>query len=151
MFDNRYGTGQSVWDGINRTTNLIVAGKTVVVVGFGWCGRGVAQKAKGLGAKVVITEIDPIKAIEAHMEGFEVMTMADAAKVGDYFVTVTGNRDVIRGEHIENMKDGAILSNAGHFDIEINKPDLEILSSSRRTVRHNIEEYELMMEERFTC
>lgn len=143
LFDNRYGTGQSVWDGINRTTNLIVAGKTVVVVGFGWCGRGVAQKAKGLGAKVVITEIDPIKAIEAHMEGFEVMTMADAAKIGDYFVTVTGNRDVIRGEHIENMKDGAILSNAGHFDIEINKPDLEKLSSSKRTVRHNIEEYEL--------
>ncbi len=143
LFDNRYGTGQSVWDGINRTTNLIVAGKTVVVVGFGWCGRGVAQKAKGLGAKVVITEVDPIKAIEAHMEGFEVMTMSDAAKVGDYFVTVTGNRDVIRGKHIENMKDGAILSNAGHFDIEINKPELEELSSSKRTVRHNIEEYEL--------
>lgn len=143
LFDNRYGTGQSVFDGINRTTNLIVAGKTVVVVGFGWCGRGVAQKAKGLGAKVVITEVDPIKAIEAHMEGFEVMTMAEASKVGDYFITVTGNRDVIRGEHIESMKDGAILSNAGHFDIEINKPDLEELSTSKRTVRQNIEEYEL--------
>ncbi len=143
LFDNRYGTGQSVFDGINRTTNLIVAGKTVVVVGFGWCGRGVAQKAKGLGAKVVITEVDPIKAIEAHMEGFEVITMAEASKVGDYFITVTGNRDVIRGEHIESMKDGAILSNAGHFDIEINKPDLEELSTSKRTVRQNIEEYEL--------
>lgn len=143
LFDNRYGTGQSVWDGINRTTNLIVAGKTVVVVGFGWCGRGVAHKAKGLGAKVVITEIDPVKALEAHMEGFQAMTMDEAAKIGDYFITLTGNRDVIRGEHIDKMKDGAILANAGHFDVEINKPDLEKLSVSKRVVRQNIEEYQL--------
>jgi len=141
LFDNRYGTGQSVWDGINRTTNLVVAGKTVVVIGYGWCGRGVALRAKGLGAKVIVTEIDGIKAIEAYMDGFEVMPMAEAAKHGDYFVTVTGNRDVIRGEHIEVMKDGAILSNAGHFDVEINKPELEALSTSKRVVRKDIEEY----------
>ncbi|MBN6185948.1 adenosylhomocysteinase [Aneurinibacillus sp. BA2021] len=143
LFDNRYGTGQSVWDGINRTTNLVVAGKTVVVVGYGWCGRGVALRAKGLGAKVIVTEIDGIKAIEAYMDGFEVMPMAEAAKHGDYFVTVTGNRDVIRGEHMDLMKDGAILSNAGHFDIEINKPELEELSTSKRVVRKDIEEYVL--------
>lgn len=143
LFDNRYGTGQSVWDGINRTTNLIVAGKTVVVVGFGWCGRGVAHKAKGLGAKVVITEIDPVKALEAHMEGFQAMPIDEAAKIGDYFVTLTGNRDVIRGEHIEKMKDGAILANAGHFDVEINIPELEKLAVSKRLVRQNIEEYQL--------
>lgn len=141
LFDNRYGTGQSVWDGINRTTNLVVAGKTVVVVGYGWCGRGVAMRAKGLGAKVIVTEIDGIKAIEAYMDGFEVMPMIEAAKHGDYFVTVTGNRDVIRGEHIAVMKDGAILSNAGHFDVEINKPELEALSTSSRVVRKDIEEY----------
>lgn len=143
LFDNRYGTGQSVWDGINRTTNLVVAGKTVVVVGYGWCGRGVALRAKGLGAKVVVTEIDAIKAVEAYMDGFEVMTMAQAAKVGDYFVTVTGDRDVIRGEHMEQMKDGAILSNAGHFDVEINKHELEALSIAKRVVRKDIEEYKL--------
>lgn len=143
LFDNRYGTGQSVWDGINRTTNLVVAGKTVVVVGYGWCGRGVALRAKGLGAKVIVTEIDGIKAIEAYMDGFEVMPMAEAAKHGDYFVTVTGNRDVIRGEHMEVMKDGAILSNAGHFDIEINKQELEALAASKRVVRKDIEEYAL--------
>ena len=143
LFDNRYGTGQSVWDGINRTTNLVVAGKTVVVVGYGWCGRGVALRAKGLGAKVIVAEIDGIKAIEAYMDGFEIMPLAESAKLGDYFVTVTGNRDVIRGEHIANMKDGAILSNAGHFDVEISKPDLESLSTSKRTVRKDIEEYVL--------
>jgi adenosylhomocysteinase len=143
LFDNRYGTGQSVWDGINRTTNLVVAGKTVVVVGYGWCGRGVALRAKGLGAKVIVTEIDAIKAVEAYMDGFEVMTMAQAAKVGDYFVTVTGDRDVIRGEHMEQMKDGAILSNAGHFDVEINKHELEALSIAKRVVRKDIEEYKL--------
>ncbi|HEX7063779.1 MAG TPA: adenosylhomocysteinase [Bacillales bacterium] len=143
LFDNRYGTGQSVWDGINRTTNLIVAGKTVVVTGYGWCGRGVAMRAKGLGAKVIVTEVDSIKAIEAYMDGFEVMTMSEAAKHGDYFVTVTGNRDVIRGEHMANMKDGAILANAGHFDIEINKPELNELAVSSRTVRKDIEEFEL--------
>jgi adenosylhomocysteinase len=143
LFDNRYGTGQSVWDGINRTTNLVVAGKTVVVVGYGWCGKGVSMRAKGLGAKVIVTEVDAIKAIEAYMDGFHVMPMLDAAKEGDFFVTVTGNRDVIRGEHYAVMKDGAILSNAGHFDVEVNKPELEALSTSKRTVRRNIEEYKL--------
>ncbi|AEI42609.1 adenosylhomocysteinase [Paenibacillus mucilaginosus] len=143
LFDNRYGTGQSVWDGINRTTNLVVAGKTVVVVGYGWCGKGVAMRAKGLGANVIVTEIDAIKGVEAYMDGFAVMPMSEAAKVGDFFVTVTGNRDVIRGEHYEVMKDGAILSNAGHFDVEVNKPELEALSVSKRTVRRNIEEYSL--------
>ena len=143
LFDNRYGTGQSVWDGINRTTNLVVAGKTVVVVGYGWCGKGVAMRAKGLGAKVIVTEVDAIKAIEAYMDGFHVMPMLEAAKEGDFFVTVTGNRDVIRGEHYAVMKDGAILSNAGHFDVEVNKPELEALSTSKRTVRKNIEEYKL--------
>jgi adenosylhomocysteinase len=143
LFDNRYGTGQSVWDGINRTTNLVVAGKTVVVAGYGWCGKGVAMRAKGLGAQVIVTEINAIKAVEAYMDGFTVMTMEEAAKVGDFFVTVTGTRDVIRSEHYKVMKDGAILSNAGHFDVEVNKPDLDALSKSKRTVRRNIEEYQL--------
>lgn len=143
LFDNRYGTGQSVWDGINRTTNLVVAGKTVVVVGYGWCGKGVAMRAKGLGANVIVTEVDAIKAVEAYMDGFHVMPMIEAAKLGDFFVTVTGNRDVIRGEHYDVMKDGAILSNAGHFDVEVNKPELAERSSSIRTVRRNIEEYQL--------
>ena len=124
LFDNRYGTGQSVWDGINRTTNLIVAGKTVVVAGYGWCGKGIAMRAKGQGAKVVVTEIDPIKAIEAHMDGFDVAPMLDAAAVGDIFITATGCKDVIRREHFKVMKSGAILCNAGHFDVEISKPDL---------------------------
>jgi adenosylhomocysteinase len=143
LFDNRYGTGQSVWDGINRTTNLVVAGKTVVVNGYGWCGKGVAMRAKGLGANVVVTEVDAIRAVEAYMDGFTVLSMAEAAKVGDFFVTVTGNKDVIRGAHIADMKDGAILSNAGHFDIEVNLVELEALSVSKRTVRRNIEEYVL--------
>ena len=141
LFDNRYGTGQSVFDGIMRTTNLIVAGKTVVVVGYGWCGKGVAMRAKGLGAKVVVTEIDSIKAIEAHMDGFTVLPMIEAAKVGDFFITVTGNYEVIRKEHMLHMKDGAILSNAGHFDVEVSKPGLDEISISKRTVRTNIEEY----------
>jgi len=143
LFDNRYGTGQSVWDGINRTTNLVAAGKTAVVVGYGWCGKGVAMRAKGLGANVVVTEIDPIRAVEAYMDGFTVLPMIEAAKVGDIFVTVTGNRDVIRGEHYEVMKNGAILCNAGHFDIEVNKPELEALTASKRIVRRNIEEFKL--------
>lgn len=143
LFDNRYGTGQSVWDGINRTTNLMVAGKTVVVVGYGWCGKGVAMRAKGLGANVIVTEIDAIRAVEAHMDGFHVMPMVEAAKLGDFFVTVTGNRDVITGEHFDVMKDGAILSNAGHFDVEINKVELGARAQSIRTVRRNIEEYHL--------
>ncbi|AOZ91685.1 adenosylhomocysteinase [Paenibacillus crassostreae] len=142
LFDNRYGTGQSVFDAINRTTNLVVAGKTVVVVGYGWCGKGVAMRAKGLGAKVIVTEVKPIRAVEAHMDGFEVMPMVEAAKLGDFFVTVTGNRDVITGEHYDVMKDGAILANAGHFDVEVNKPELLARSSSVRTVRRNIEEYQ---------
>lgn len=143
LFDNRYGTGQSVWDGINRTTNLVVAGKTVVVVGYGWCGKGVAMRAKGLGANVIVTEVDAIKAVEAYMDGFRVMPMREAAKLGDFFVTVTGNRDVISGEDFDVMKDGAILSNAGHFDVEVNKPDLAERAQSVRTVRRNIEEYHL--------
>lgn len=143
LFDNRYGTGQSVWDGINRTTNLVVAGKTVVVNGYGWCGKGVAMRAKGLGANVIVTEVDAIRAVEAYMDGFTVLSMEEAAKVGEFFVTVTGNKDVIRGEHIANMKDGAILSNAGHFDIEVNLVELAALSVSKRVVRRNIEEYVL--------
>lgn len=141
LFDNRYGTGQSVWDGIMRSTNLVVAGKTVVIVGYGWCGKGVAMRAKGLGARVIVTEVDPIKANEALMDGFKVMPMLKAAPLGDYFITVTGNLNVIRGEHMEIMKDGAILANAGHFDVEINKKDLTALSVSTQKVRNNIEEY----------
>ncbi|MNK17493.1 Adenosylhomocysteinase [compost metagenome] len=141
LFDNRYGTGQSAWDGLIRTTNLVVAGKTVVVVGYGWCGKGVAMRAKGLGAKVVVTEVDAIRAVEAHMDGFDVLPMIEAAKVGDFFITVTGNNSVIRGEHYDVIKDGAILSNAGHFDVEVNKPELAERAVSIRTVRKNIEEY----------
>jgi adenosylhomocysteinase len=143
LFDNRYGTGQSVWDGINRTTNLVVAGKTVVVVGYGWCGKGVAMRAKGLGAQVIVTEIDPIKAIEAYMDGFTVLPMIEAVKLGDFYVTVTGNRDVIADEHFDVMKDGAIMCNAGHFDIEVNKNDLAARAVNVREVRKNIDEYEM--------
>jgi len=143
LFDNRYGTGQSVWDGINRTTNLIVAGKTVVVAGYGWCGRGVAMRAKGLGARVVVTEVDPVKAIEAVMDGFSVMTMDEAAEIGDIFVTVTGCNKVIVKKHFEKMKDGAVLCNAGHFNVEICIPDLEELSRQVTETRKNITCYEL--------
>ncbi|MBR2454537.1 MAG: adenosylhomocysteinase [Clostridia bacterium] len=143
LFDNRYGTGQSVWDGINRTTNLIVAGKTVVVAGYGWCGKGVAMRAKGLNAQVVITEIDPIKAMEARMDGFDVMEMTEAAKIGDFFVTVTGCKDVITKSAFENMKDGAICCNAGHFNVEINIPDLEELALEIKPQRNNIMGYTL--------
>lgn len=143
LFDNRYGTGQSVWDGIMRTTNLTVVGKKVVIAGYGWCGRGCAMRAKGLGAHVIVTEVDPIKAIEAVFDGFEVLPMAEAAKVGDIFVTLTGDKDVIRGEHMKNMKDGVILANAGHFDVEINRPELEALAVRHFEARHNIEGYEL--------
>lgn len=125
LFDNRYGTGQSVWNGINRTTNLVVAGKKAVVAGYGWCGKGVAMRAKGLGADVIVTEIDPVKAMEAKMEGFTVLPMEQAAKIGDFFITVTGCKDVITEKSIKNMKDGAILCNAGHFNVEINIGDLE--------------------------
>jgi len=143
LFDNRYGTGQSVWDGINRTTNLVVAGKYAVVVGYGWCGKGVAMRAKGMGAKVIVTEIDPIKANEAIMDGFQVMSMNDAARLGDIFITVTGNINVIRKEHMELMNDNAIMCNAGHFDVEISKPDLESLSVSKKQIKPNIEEFVL--------
>ncbi len=141
LFDNRYGTGQSTWDGIMRTTNLTVTGKTVVVAGYGWCGKGVAMRAKGLGANVIVTEIDPIKAIEAVFDGFTVLPMQQAAAYGDMFVTLTGCKDVIRREHMEIMKPGAIMANAGHFDVEINKEDLSALAVSCRTVRKNIEEF----------
>lgn len=143
LFDNRYGTGESTWSGIMRTTNLIIAGKTVVVMGYGWCGKGVAMRAKGLGAKVIVCEVDPIKAIEAYMDGFEVMRSDEAAGRGDIFITVTGCKDLLRYHHFHRMKDGAILCNAGHFDVEINIPELERASVSRRTVRKNIEEFTL--------
>jgi len=143
LFDNRYGTGQSVWDGINRTTNLIVAGKTVVVAGYGWCGKGIAMRALGFGAKVVVTEIDPIKAIEAHMDGFDVMLMAAAAVVGDIFVTATGCEKIITTEHFKVMKTGAVMCNAGHFDVEICKPDLEQLSVDIKQERNNITGYKM--------
>lgn len=141
LFDNRYGTGQSVWDAIMRTTNLVVAGKTVVVVGYGWCGKGVALRAKGLGAKVIVCEIDHVKANEAMLDGFEVMTMLEAAQEGDFFITVTGNKNVIRKEHFIEMKDGALLANAGHFDIEISKPDLYEMAGESKIVRPNVEEF----------
>ncbi|MEI6131905.1 MAG: adenosylhomocysteinase [Bacillota bacterium] len=143
LFDNRYGTGQSSFDGIIRTTNLIIAGKTVVVAGFGWCGKGIAMRAKGLGAKVVITEIDSVKAIEAVMEGFEVMTMDEASTIGDVFITVTGCCDVIEKRHFSQMKDGAILCNAGHFDSEINILHLKELSTKIEKRRKNIVGYSL--------
>ena len=142
LFDNRYGTGQSSWDGIMRTTNLAVAGKTVVVAGYGWCGKGVAMRAKGLGANVIVTEIDPIKGIEAVFDGFRVMPMREAAKYGDFFVTVTGCKDVITKEHFPLMKDGAVLANAGHFDVEINVKDLEATTvEPAYEVRKNITTY----------
>lgn len=143
LFDNRYGTGQSVWDGINRTTNLIVAGKTVVVAGYGWCGKGVAMRAKGLGAQVVVTEVDAVKAMEAVMDGFTVLPMEDAAKIGDFFITVTGCKDVITEKAMYNMKNGAILCNAGHFNVEINIGDLEKLSVEQFESRKNIMGYKL--------
>lgn len=142
LFDNRYGTGQSSWDGIMRTTNLAVAGKTVVVAGYGWCGKGVAMRAKGLGANVIVTEIDPIKGIEAVFDGFRAMPMREAAKYGDFFVTVTGCKDVITKEHFPLMKDGAVLANAGHFDVEINVKDLEAMTvEPAYEVRKNITTY----------
>ena len=143
MFDNRYGTGQSVWDGIMRTTNLIVAGKTVVVSGYGWCGKGVSLRAKGLGAKVVVTETDAVRALEAVMDGYEVMPMREAAMIGDIFVTVTGCSGVITAEHFPTMKDGAILSNAGHFDVEVDMAALNAMAVNKYEARHNIQGYVL--------
>ncbi len=141
LFDNRYGTGQSVWDGINRTTNLIVCGKNVVIAGYGWCGKGCAMRAKGLGAHVIVCEVNPIKSIEAIMDGFTVMPMDEACALGDIFVTLTGCRDVIVGRHFAKMKDGAILANAGHFDVEICIPHLEQMAEKISEVRTNITAY----------
>jgi len=144
MFDNRYGTGQSTFDGILRATNILVAGKVVVVAGYGWVGKGIALRARGLGARrVIVTEVDPIRALEAVHDGFEVMKMVEAAPIGDVFITATGNKAVIRGEHFQLMKDGAILANAGHFNVEVWIPDLERLSVGKRIIRSNVEEYEL--------
>ncbi|SHK35759.1 adenosylhomocysteinase [Thermocrinis minervae] len=143
MFDNRYGTGQSTIDAILRATNRLLAGSYFVVAGYGWCGKGVAQRARGMGAIVVVTEVDPIKALEARMDGFLVMPMREAAKIGDFFVTVTGNTSVIREEHIRLMKDGAIISNSGHFNVEIDIQALERLSKSKRRIREYVEEYTL--------
>jgi adenosylhomocysteinase len=142
MFDNRYGTGQSTLDGIIRATDLLLAGRRVVVAGYGWCGKGVASRAKGMGAHVIVTEIDPLKALEAAMDGFEVMPMADAAKVGDLFVTVTGNIHVIRGEHFAAMKDGAMICNSGHFNVELALEDLAKLAKSEdKGVREFVDEF----------
>jgi adenosylhomocysteinase len=143
FFDNRYGTGQSTLDGVIRATNLLLAGLKVVIAGYGWCGRGVAMRAKGLGADVIVTEIDPVKGIEAVMDGFRVLPMADAAKEGDVFITVTGNKNVIRAEHFEHMKSGAVVCNSGHFNVEIDIPALERLSSGKREVRPLVDEYQL--------
>ncbi len=139
LFDNRYGTGQSVFDGIDRTTNLIIAGKTVVIAGYGWCGKGAAMRAKGLGARVIVTEIDPVKAIEAVMDGFTVMKMEDAAPLGDVFITVTGMRDVITEAHMRRMKNGVLLCNAGHFDVEIDVKRLKDIAVESRMMKPNIE------------
>lgn len=141
LFDNRYGTGQSTWEGIMRATNLVIAGKTVVIAGYGWCGKGGAMRAKGLGANVIITEVDPIKAIEAVFDGFRVMPIDEAAKVGDIFLTLTGDKDILRKWHYESMKDGAVMANSGHFDLEINIPELEEVSESRTQVKPGIEEF----------
>jgi len=144
MFDNRYGTGQSTIDGIIRATNLLIAGRTVVIAGYGWCGRGVAQRARGLGAKVIVTEVEPIRALEATMDGFEVRPMADAARAADVIVTLTGNKGVVRREHFQSMKDGAIVANSGHFNVEL---DLEALAALAKTVkkgvRENVDQYVL--------
>ncbi|MEM1716114.1 MAG: adenosylhomocysteinase [Candidatus Bathyarchaeia archaeon] len=143
LFDNRYGTGQSTIDGILRATNILLAGKTVVVCGYGWCGRGIAIRARGMGANVIVTEVNPIRALEAVMDGFQVMPLSRAAEIGDLFITATGNINVIRKEHMLRMKDGTILANSGHFNVEISLPDLEGISMSKRTIRPNLEEYTL--------
>ncbi|NIP67278.1 adenosylhomocysteinase [Candidatus Bathyarchaeota archaeon] len=143
LFDNRYGTGQSTLDGIVRATNILLAGKNFVICGYGWCGRGLAHRAKGMGANVIITEVDPTRALEAVMEGFQVMPIRKASERGDIFVTATGNLNVVRKEHMLKMKDGAILANTGHFNVEISIPDLEGLSTSKRTVKPNVREYSL--------
>ncbi|MEM2739891.1 MAG: adenosylhomocysteinase [Candidatus Bathyarchaeia archaeon] len=142
-FDNVYGTGQSTLDGVIRATNILLAGKKVVVAGYGHCGRGIAWRARGMGAHVIVTEVDPVKALKAVMDGFHVMPMIEAARIGDVFITATGNRDVVRAEHMEAMRDGAILCNAGHFDVEVSVRDLERISVSKRRVRSYVDEYRL--------
>jgi adenosylhomocysteinase len=143
LFDNRYGTGQSTMDGVLRSTNMLIAGATVVIAGYGWCGRGVATRAKGFGATVLVTEIDPVRALEAAMDGFQVVSMAEAAPRGDLFITLTGNKSVLRREHFAAMKDGAIVANSGHFNVEIDIPALDRMSTRKRTVRTFVEEYTL--------
>ncbi|MDR3332603.1 MAG: adenosylhomocysteinase [Synergistaceae bacterium] len=143
LFDNRYGTGQSVWDGILRTSNCVVAGKTVVVVGYGWCGKGVARRAEGLGAKVVVSEINAHRALEAHMDGYRVMDVMQASEIGDIFITVTGNTKVIRRDHFEKMKNGTLIANAGHFDVEVYIPDLDDMAARVYNSRENIRTYEM--------
>ncbi|MEX1194535.1 MAG: adenosylhomocysteinase [Dehalococcoidia bacterium] len=144
LFDNRYGTGQSTLDGITRATNVLWAGKHVVVAGYGWCGKGFAMRARGLGAKIIVTEIDPIRALEATMDGHQVMTMDEASLIGDIFVTLTGDRDVLDRQHFETMKNGAIVANSGHFNVEINIHALKEMSESHRRIRESVEEYHLM-------
>jgi adenosylhomocysteinase len=143
MFDNRYGTGQSTIDGIVRATNVLLAGRVFVVAGYGWCGRGVAMRARGMGARVVVTEVEPLRALEATMDGFDVMSIADAAPIGDIFCTATGDKHVIVRGHLERMKDGAILANTGHFNVEIDIPALRAMAVSSRPARENVEEFEL--------
>lgn len=143
LFDNRYGTGQSTIDGILRATSILLAGKNFVVAGYGWCGRGIAMRARGMGANVIITEVNPLRALEAAMDGFTIMPISEAAEVGDIFVTATGNLNIIRKEHMLKMKDGAILANSGHFNVEICIPDLEGIAVSKRSIRPNVEEYRL--------
>jgi len=148
LFDNQHGTGQSALEGVMRATNMLVAGKTVVVAGFGWVGRGIALRAKGLGANVVITEVDPVRALEAAMEGYRAMTMKDAAKIGDIFITATGCKDIITAEHFPEMKDGAILANAGHFDVEIDAKALRDNAAATRLARQNVEEFTMKNNKR---
>jgi adenosylhomocysteinase len=143
LFDNRYGTGQSTLDGILRATSILLAGKNFVVAGYGWCGRGLALRARGMGSKVIVAEVNPVRALEAVMDGFQVMPIREAAKIGDIFVTVTGNKNVIDKESLLTMKDGALLANSGHFNVEINIPELENLAVNRRTIRDGLEEFEL--------
>ncbi|MDI9642699.1 MAG: adenosylhomocysteinase [Archaeoglobales archaeon] len=143
LFDNRYGTGQSTVDGIMRATNMLLAGKRVVVAGYGWCGRGIAMRCRGMGANVIVTEVDEVRALEALMDGFTVMDMDSASEIGDVFITATGNRDVVRLEHIRKMKDGAILANAGHFNVEVDVNTLEKVAKNIREVRKNVKEYDL--------
>jgi adenosylhomocysteinase len=143
LFDNRYGTGQSTVDGILRATNILISGLNFVVVGYGWCGRGLAIRAKGAGAKVIVCEVDPLRALEAVMDGYQVMSLKEAAKIGDVFVTVTGDKNVITKSHFQKMKDGAIVANSGHFNVEIDIPSLEALSQKKRKIKEFVEEYTL--------